>query len=206
MKRLGVWDGFPVQTLLGLFFIAVFTFFGPSSLYERTHTQLSYGDVWYQPGLNVTVTVVATCLVFLMLVCAAWSRPWVKWPVFLLAAISFTSMDVYRRSAGKVMEYADWLVLWQGRANAGDAAAEYGHFLLAVLPWTGVVLLGFLCIRGRSRSRISLVAVVLFVVSVGLFTGVCVVKRGGATNKLPMSRRVASLPDCSRRTCRSLRW
>jgi lipid A ethanolaminephosphotransferase len=187
MKRLGVRDGFPVRTLLGLLFIAVFTFLGPSSLSQRVHIQLSYGDVWYQAALNVTVTVVATCLVFLMLACAAWSRPRIKWPVFIMVAISFTAMDVYRRSSGKVMEYADWLVLWQGRANAGDAAAEYGHLMLAVLPWMGVVLLGFLCVRGRSRSMTSLVAVVLLTVSVGLFTGVCVVKRGGATNKLPMA-------------------
>lgn len=186
MKRLNGVSDSPVQTLLGLLFIAAFTFLGPSSLYQRVHTQLSYGDVWHQAALNVTVTVVATCLVFMMLACAARSRPWVKWPVFFLVVISFTAMDVYRRSAGKVMEYADWLVLWQGRANAGDAAAEYGHLLVAVLPWLALVLLGFLCIR-RRRSMPSLVPIVLFMVSVGLFTGVCVVKRGGATNKLPMA-------------------
>ncbi|MBV6274127.1 LTA synthase family protein [Alcaligenaceae bacterium CGII-47] len=119
----------------------------------------------------------------LMLLSAASSRPAIKWSVYALVSASSMSMAAYHVVARKALEYPDYLIMLQARANTLDAVREYATVALVPLGYILVLALGF--VLARRRPWASPAAVVSFCLSVGIFATVCVLARGADTNKLP---------------------
>lgn len=169
--------------LLSLACILIFSTGASPDFVEQVQTVVSETDSWMLTLATLLLMLGAWLVSVLMLASAASSRPAIKWPVFALVCASFMGMAVYHQVARKALEYPDYLMLWQARANTLDAVQEYARGALVPLGYIAVLALGF--VLARYRRRASPTAVALFCLSVGIFTTVTVAARGGATNRLP---------------------
>lgn len=111
------------------------------------------------------------------------SPPW-KWSLFALFAISIIANLVFYRASGQTMTYTDWAILWQARANIGDAVDQYYSTLLKCSAATTPLLIGYWLVPS-SRQRIWPWALGVSTLSIAVFAGLCVIWQGGNTGLFP---------------------
>lgn len=179
------------SSLAALACILIFSISIPPGISSQLQDVLEGRGSWMLTLITLTVVVGAWFVSVLLLATAAFSRTAVKWSIFLLASASFMGMAAYHEVAGRALEYPDYLILWQARANTWDALREYAASAVTPLAYVAVLWLGFSLARPHRWA--SPAAVVLLCTSVGIFTGVCVAKRGAGTNKLPTTTGVYGL-------------
>ena len=107
-----------------------------------------------------------------------------KWLLFLLFALSIVINLVFYRVSGHTMAYVDWVMLWQAKANAGDAISEYYRTLIKAAIATAPLLVGFMLVPVIQRP-IWPWAVGTSVLSTGVFVAQCVAMQGGDTGLFP---------------------
>lgn len=167
--------------LLALICILIFSAGASPDFVEQAQAALQ--NSWPSALAALLLMAGAWLVSVLVLMSAASSRPVIKWSVFALVCVSFMGMTLYHEVARKALEYPDYLILWQARANTLDAAQEYAAAVLIPLGYVLVLALGFAVARRRRRAGPA--AMALFGLSVGVFATVCVAARGAETNKLP---------------------
>ncbi|MCD6733531.1 MAG: sulfatase-like hydrolase/transferase [Burkholderiaceae bacterium] len=170
---------------MGLLLIGVTCLLQPPWIWSIAPPVANYGSLLaYAFDLAITVGVFGLALMAPML--AALSSPSWKWLLFLLFAMSIVTNLVFYRVSGHTMTYTDWAILWQARANIGDALGEYSRTVLKATLATAPLLVGFLLVP-VARRRIWPWALGVSVLSTGVFVATCVALQGGNTGLFPRS-------------------
>lgn len=117
---------------------------------------------------------------------AAFCSPRWKWFLFLLFFSSLVTNAVFHRVSGHSMAYVDWVILWQAKANIGDAVSEYFRPLVKATIGVTPLLAGFMLVPVVQR-RIWPWAAGATLLSIGVFVAQCVTTQGGDTGLFPRS-------------------
>lgn len=174
-----------VRTGLGLMLIGVTCLLQPPWIWSIVPSVPNDGSLLtYAFKLAIIVGIFGLALIAPVL--AALSSPRWKWLLFLLFALSIVVNLAFYRVSGHTMTYTDWAILWQARANIGDAFGEYSRTLLKATLATTPLLVGFLLVP-VARRRIWPWAVGASVLSTGVFVAACVAMQGGSTGLFPRS-------------------
>ncbi|WP_133246583.1 hypothetical protein, partial [Helicobacter cinaedi] len=79
------------------------------------------------------IVVYGLFIVALVLVARSSSRIF-RFAVLVLVSISSLYVDVFYYASGKVMEYIDFVILYQSKANVFDALKMYNSEIMAAFP------------------------------------------------------------------------
>lgn len=115
---------------------------------------------------------------------------WYRIVLCFLLAISTIIFDTYFRASGKVIEFQEFLLLYQSKANLLDAISMYGKEILYSLPRVLILFAGFYLLpppplSRKSRGIAFLFSLLTFLGLVSLVFATCIFRQGAATNKLP---------------------
>lgn len=168
---------------LGLIFILFAAYQVHAGLWGRIPAYFRVQPTWYA-GFNLAVMVLVAVLSWGAVIFAALTRWQWKWPLFILFIASIVACEAYQRAAGHPMGYTDWLIIWQGRANTGDAIHQYADVIKQAAVTLVPLLYGFV-IMPHIRWRVWPLAVVSLIASVGLFVVTAVMTQGAGTQWLP---------------------
>lgn len=138
------------------------------------------------------IVVYGLFIVALVLVARSSSRIF-RFAVLVLVSISSLYVDVFYYASGKVMEYIDFVILYQSKANVFDALKMYNSEIMAAFPRLCVLWIGFIIMpKGLKHTQKNMrffmtagggyILLLLLVVFVML---TCIYRQGAATNKLP---------------------
>ncbi|WP_066453711.1 sulfatase-like hydrolase/transferase [Castellaniella caeni] len=108
----------------------------------------------------------------------------VKWPLFVLFALSMSVNSVFYQASHLPMGYPDWVILWRARADFDNASRQYASATILALAQLAPLLLAYLLLR-PSRRRTWPWALAALGLSIGLFVALCVSRQGRATERLP---------------------
>ncbi|WP_143428757.1 sulfatase-like hydrolase/transferase [Helicobacter sp. 11S02596-1] len=146
------------------------------------------------PDIEKNFVVIFAYLVsFLCLLLASRAPTIIKYSLFVLIAVSTIVCDVFFLAGGKVLEYPDFIVLFQAKANAFDAIAMYAPFIFKSLGHIAILLVAFLIVPQKGKKIVGGGALACFIALFCITLGVCIIKKGGATNKLPTTASIYAL-------------
>lgn len=100
-----------------------------------------------------------------------------KWGMFIIFSISILTYQTYFFSSGVRLDYFSWSLIWNARANFGDAIAQYRIPLLKSLFPVGLLLISYLLIS-FSKKKIWPFALASFIVSISVFSILCIRSKG----------------------------
>lgn len=138
---------------------------------------------------------------FVALVLLSLSVSFWKYVFVIILVISTLYVDVFYRASGKVMEYNDFVILYQSKNNLLDALGMYSTEIVKSLFRSILLLLGFVIMPSTGLSMYFRWASIdsanslrnAFIVGGGgiicllivFSAATCVYRQGAATNKLP---------------------
>ena len=147
------------------------------------------------------VFVLSYFALFVALVLLSLSVSFWKYVFVIILVISTLYVDIFYRASGKVMEYIDFIILYQSKNNLFDALSMYSTEIAKSLSRSILLLLGFVimpsmelsgCFRQVSTEGVSSLSNTLLRWGGGIIcllivfsTVVCIYRQGAATNKLP---------------------
>lgn len=123
-------------------------------------------------------------LALLAVVLGGLCRGAVKWPLFVLFALSMSISSVFYQASHLPMGYPDWVILWRARADLDNASRQYVGATVLALAQLIPLLLAYLLLR-PSRRRAWPWALAALGLSIGLFVMLCISRQGRATERLP---------------------
>lgn len=137
--------------------------------------------------LKTTIIVGSEIILFVCLVLTTQSFRWFKFLIATVLSFSTLFFDVYYYASGKVIEFQEFLLLYQSKANLFDAISMYRLQILESMPricilWIGLYMPPPL---GWCKRKILFLSCFLFLSLISLVTTTCIFKQGTATNKLP---------------------
>lgn len=178
-----------IKGVCGVILIALFVFSDQPSVYAK-FVDINIQTFFLLKSIMLFV-VYGLFVVSLVLVARSHNRI-LKLIILVLVSISSVYTDVFYYASGKVMEYIDFVILYQSKANVLDALAMYSDEIMASLLRLCALWGGFLIMPKRADSKSHIIGrilsggggilLLLLVVFVML---VCIYRQGAATNKLP---------------------
>jgi glucan phosphoethanolaminetransferase (alkaline phosphatase superfamily) len=113
------------------------------------------------------------------------SRLIFKWGVFFLIIISIFVVDIFVGVSDNSLLYDDYLILRSAVGNIQDALNAYGSLLIYPFIRSLILFVAFLISTPYSIKKAEMKASFLLLFCVLIFAGLCFVRKGGGTDKIP---------------------
>lgn len=168
--------------------ISLFVLMENPSIYTKfQHTNFQLFSISKSSTLILAEIILFLCILF-----SARSFAWFKFLICACLTLSTIIFDTYFYASGKVIEFQEFLLLYQSKANLFDALLMYKIQILKAFPrvlilWIGVYLMPPPPPRYIDKINFfSCCVSALFFLSLTILVLVtCVYRQGAATNKLP---------------------
>lgn len=147
-----------IKGVCGVILIALFVFSDQPSVYAK-FVDINIQTFFLLKSIMLFV-VYGLFVVSLVLVARSHNRI-LKLIILVLVSISSVYADVFYYASGKVMEYIDFVILYQSKANVLDALVMYSDEIMASLLRLCALWGGFLIMPKRADSKSHIIGRIL---------------------------------------------